>query len=146
MSKVVVVTGGTRGIGRGLAKEFLAAGCKVAICGRTADAVDTAVEALGSSVVGVVADVTDEAGMQKLWDATTEAFGRVDIWVNNAGVSAPRAPFVQADLDEAAGLYRFTWKGAFLSTWKLVPPVKQIRVALRNRQSRKNWGKIGMSS
>lgn len=99
MSKVVVVTGGTRGIGRGLAKEFLSLGCQVAVCGRSAMAVDEVVSSLG--VVGVVADVTDEAGMRKLWDATLEAYGRVDVWINNAGVSAPRGPFAEADLEDA---------------------------------------------
>lgn len=96
---VVVITGGTRGIGRGLAKEFLARGCQVAVCGRTAGAVDDVVSALG--VLGVVADVTDEAGMQKLWDQTVDAYGPVDIWINNAGVSAPRMSFADADLSEA---------------------------------------------
>ncbi len=109
--KVVVVTGGTRGIGRGLAKEFLAQGCRVAICGRTAAAVDTAVAEFGHDVVGVVADVTDQAGMQKLWDQTVESFGRVDVWINNAGVSAPRQPFVATDLDDAWSAVEINLKG-----------------------------------
>lgn len=97
--KVVVVTGGTRGIGRGLVRELLARGCQVATCGRTAAAVDAAVA--GTPALGVVADVTDEAGMQKLWDETVAAFGRVDVWINNAGISAPRTPFAELDLDVA---------------------------------------------
>ncbi len=93
MTKVVVVTGGTRGIGRGLVEEFGKRGCRVATCGRTA--VDTA------DVLSLVADVTDEAGMQKLWDETVAAHGRVDIWINNAGISAPRKTFAELDLDVA---------------------------------------------
>ena len=91
--KVVVVTGGTRGIGAGLVKEFLARGCSVATCGRTA------VEVPGA--LSIVADVTDEPGMQKLWDETVAAHGRVDVWINNAGISAPRKPFHELDLDTA---------------------------------------------
>ncbi len=109
--KVVVVTGGTRGIGRGLAKELLAQGSRVAICGRTAAAVDKAVAELGSGVVGVVADVTDAAGMQKLWDHTVESFGRVDVWINNAGVSAPRKPFVDSEIDDAWSAIEINLKG-----------------------------------
>ena len=112
----VVVTGGTRGIGFGLAKELLAAGCQVAICGRTASAVDAAVGALGAGVVGVAADVTDEAGMQKLWDQAVEAFGSVDIWINNAGVSAPRVPFVDADVQQAWHAVEVNLKGVMTGT------------------------------
>jgi NAD(P)-dependent dehydrogenase (short-subunit alcohol dehydrogenase family) len=91
--KVVVVTGGTRGIGRGLVTEFLARGSRVATCGRTAADVGPA--------LGVVADVTSEADMQALWDATVAAYGRVDVWINNAGISAPRRTFPELDLDVA---------------------------------------------
>ena len=100
--KVVVVTGGTRGIGRGLVEAFLDRGCSVAFCGRSPASVDaTVAELQGRSVVGVVADVTDEAGMTKLWDAATATFGRVDVWVNNAGISAPRAPFHELPVSQA---------------------------------------------
>ena len=93
MTKVVVVTGGTRGIGRGLVSEFLARGCQVATCGRTGADVGAA--------LSIVADVTDEAGMQKLWDEAVAAYGRVDVWINNAGISAPRTSFAELDLDVA---------------------------------------------
>jgi NAD(P)-dependent dehydrogenase (short-subunit alcohol dehydrogenase family) len=94
----VVVTGGTRGIGLGLAKELLARGCNVAICGRSQESVDAALAALASDrATGVVADVTDEAAITALWDAAVAAFGSVDIWVNNAGISSSRAPIHEAD-------------------------------------------------
>jgi NAD(P)-dependent dehydrogenase (short-subunit alcohol dehydrogenase family) len=100
--KVVVVTGGTRGIGRGLLDAFLDRGCAVAFCGRSAASVDGALEDLtGRQVAGVVAEVADEAGMQKLWDETTAAFGRVDVWINNAGVSAPRLPLQELPVARA---------------------------------------------
>jgi NAD(P)-dependent dehydrogenase (short-subunit alcohol dehydrogenase family) len=97
--KVVVVTGGTRGIGRGLVEAFLDRGCAVALCGRSASSVDAALAGLrGRSVTGVVADVSDEAAMQKLWDEAVSTFGRVDVWINNAGVSAPRGQVQDLDL------------------------------------------------
>ncbi len=97
---VVVITGGTRGIGLGLAGELLKRGARVAICGRTQAAVDKAVEQLSEGgraeqVLGIPADVTRRADLQALWDATIERFGQVDVWVNNAGTSAPRRPFAE---------------------------------------------------
>jgi NAD(P)-dependent dehydrogenase (short-subunit alcohol dehydrogenase family) len=98
MSKTVVVTGGTRGIGLGLARELLARGCNVAICGRSQESVDGALAVLASDrATGVVADVTDETAVTALWDAATAAFGSVDIWVNNAGISSARKPIDEAD-------------------------------------------------
>jgi NAD(P)-dependent dehydrogenase (short-subunit alcohol dehydrogenase family) len=91
MSTVVVVTGGTRGIGHGLVKEFAARGARVVFCGRSHEAVAAAQQGFGSpDVHGVVADVTDREAVQRLWDAAVERFGRVDVWVNNAGMSPSR--------------------------------------------------------
>ncbi|MEU7282254.1 SDR family oxidoreductase [Streptomyces sp. NPDC045431] len=85
---VVVVTGGTRGIGQGLVRAFLARGCRVALCGRREG------EPPGppDRVLGRVADVTDRAQVQELWDAAYDRYGRVDVWINNAGAAAPRRP------------------------------------------------------
>ena len=92
--KVVVVTGSTRGIGHGLARAFLDRGCSVVVSGRTPSAVTAATDALGhpERLLGVPADVSSEPDQQALWDAAVERFGRVDVWVANAGVSAPRVP------------------------------------------------------
>lgn len=101
----VVVTGGTRGIGNGLADALLARGANVTITGRTGDAVDAAVEALGSAhdparVHGVAADVRDITALQGVWKETADRFGRVDAWVNNAGVSLPRKPIWELDAED----------------------------------------------
>ena len=86
----VVITGSTKGIGRGLAGEFAARGHKVMICGRSAETVDAAANdfsGLEGQVIGQVCDVTDPAQLQSLWDAAAEAFGSVDISINNAGLA-----------------------------------------------------------
>lgn len=82
MSKTVVITGGTKGIGLGLVHEFVRLGGNVVYCGRSK--VDVA------GAVGVIADVTDRAQLQRLWDTAIEHFGCVDIWINNAGMSPAR--------------------------------------------------------
>ena len=99
MSKVVVVTGGTRGIGLGLAREFLARGCRVVVCGRSQSSVDQGLAALaaGDRASGLVTDITDRASVQALWDHAVATFGRVDVWVNNAGISAPKRAIVDVD-------------------------------------------------
>ncbi|MBV1852634.1 SDR family oxidoreductase [Catellatospora tritici] len=89
MSKVVVVTGGTRGIGLGLVRELSARGAQVIFCGRSVDSVKRAQEQVPQAY-GVIADVTDREAVRRLWDAAVERHGRVDIWINNAGMSPAR--------------------------------------------------------
>lgn len=105
MSKTFVITGSTRGIGRGLARELMARGCRVAVSGRSPAGVENAVAQLGiefgiERVTGTACDVADPAGMRELWQAAAGVFGRVDAWVNNAGASAARKPlWEQSDED-----------------------------------------------
>lgn len=89
MSKVVVVTGGTRGIGLGLVRELVARGARVVYCGRSAGSVERAGEQVPQAY-GVAADVTDRAAVQHLWDAAVAKHGHVDVWINNAGRSTAR--------------------------------------------------------
>ncbi|WP_110241641.1 SDR family NAD(P)-dependent oxidoreductase [Nocardioides gilvus] len=98
--RVVVVTGGTRGIGLGLAREFLARGARVVICGRSAASVEAALTQLraGDRATGLPTDVSDRASVQALWDHAMATFGRVDVWVNNAGISTERVPLLATDM------------------------------------------------
>jgi NAD(P)-dependent dehydrogenase (short-subunit alcohol dehydrogenase family) len=94
-SKHIVITGSTRGIGHGLANSFLSRGCHVTISGRSEETVDKAVADLKSKyeaglVFGQACDVTVPEQVQSLWDRSVEQFGKVDIWVNNAGTSGER--------------------------------------------------------
>ena len=86
-SQSVVVTGSSRGIGFGYAREFVDRGHRVTISGRTASDVDAAVEKLGAPdrTAGQTCDVSDIDQVQSLWDLAVERFGRVDLWINNAG-------------------------------------------------------------
>jgi len=90
--KTIVITGSTRGIGLGLATEFLKRECRVVINGRSQSAVDQAVKDLAGRcppdrVWGQPGDVTDYDHVQQLWDTARSHFGAIDIWINNAGVS-----------------------------------------------------------
>jgi len=86
--KVVVITDGNQGIGKGIAQAFAAEGARLAICARNAGKLSaTAAElrASGADVLDQPTDVTDEAAVESLFAAVKERFGRVDILVNNAG-------------------------------------------------------------
>jgi len=93
--KVVVVTGGSRGVGRGITEAFLAAGADVAICGRSQPAVDELPMAGGRRATFFVADVRDAEAAASVLTSTALQFGRVDVLVNNAGGS-PSVPAADA--------------------------------------------------
>lgn len=98
MGKIVVITGSTRGIGLGLAREFLKRECSVVISSRSPDAVAQTVADLGKEfdaarVFGCACDVSEYGQVQALWDAAQQKFGRIDIWINNAGIGHPDIPF-----------------------------------------------------
>jgi 3-oxoacyl-[acyl-carrier protein] reductase len=84
-----IVTGGSRGIGRETARQFLEEGARVTICGRTAETVnrtrDELAKATGGEIQAVVADMTNEADIARLVEAAKQRYGTVDILVNNAG-------------------------------------------------------------
>lgn len=86
----VVITGSTKGIGRGLAREFAGRGSNVVISGRSQQALDEAVAAIGDvpgQIVRQVCEVSDRTQLQALWDTAVEHLGSVDIWINNAGLA-----------------------------------------------------------
>jgi NAD(P)-dependent dehydrogenase (short-subunit alcohol dehydrogenase family) len=102
MSKSIVITGSTRGIGYGLADAFLARGCRVMISGRQQPVVDQAAAALAQKhaaerVAGHACEVSVYSQIQALWDAAQTRFGRVDIWINNAGIANLLTPFWELD-------------------------------------------------
>lgn len=103
MSRVTIVTGGSRGIGAATCRRLAAAGHDVAVGYRrdvaAAEAVVADVRAAGRSAVAFAVETTDAASVQALFDRTAAALGPVTGLVNNAGVSSRIGPFV--DLDEA---------------------------------------------
>ncbi|MCF6471405.1 SDR family oxidoreductase [Nonomuraea sp. MG754425] len=86
----IVVTGGTRGLGLGLARALVERGHQVVVCGTDPERVRATGDLPG--LVAEVADVTDRDQLQSLWERAAGTYGRVDVWINNAGVSHTREP------------------------------------------------------
>ena len=99
--KVAIVTGGTKGLGYGIAMKLAAAGAKVVITSRhqeDCDAVAQEIRDLGGQAAGIKTDVQVVSEIQNLIDKTVEIFGRLDIMVNNAGVAVTKR---MTDMTEA---------------------------------------------
>jgi len=120
-NRVALITGGTRGLGLGIAQQLAADGFDLAINGRRdADAVASVVaelEGQGTKVVYCQADVADAADRQHMLDQIRDAFGRLDVLVNNAGVAPnERADILDATEASFERLLRINLQGPYFLT------------------------------
>jgi uncharacterized oxidoreductase len=90
MKQVVLVTGGTSGIGPGLAEAFMSQGASVAVCGRSEAALDRFSRA-NPDALAIQADVTDSEARIAMLEAVAERFGGLDVLINNAGTFVERS-------------------------------------------------------
>jgi len=102
-NQIIVITGGSSGLGKGLAKLLVSKGYKVVTCARDNEELDKAAHETGATPF--VADVTKEGDMQALADFAVSSFGRIDVWINNAGIWMPHAPFTEMDMDKIKSLF-----------------------------------------
>jgi NAD(P)-dependent dehydrogenase (short-subunit alcohol dehydrogenase family) len=100
--RVAVVTGASRGLGAGMAARFASRGLGLGLCARHEPERPAAVQGSGGDgrVVTAPVDVTDAAAVVRFCGEVVERLGRIDLWVNNAGLLAPIAPLREADPDE----------------------------------------------
>lgn len=113
--KTVIVTGSARGIGRAIAEQFAGLNANVVISDLDEETVERAVGEIGGTTVGFKADVTKAADIDGLFKKTVERFGRVDIVVNNAGITRDSVMIRMAEKDWDMVL-DINLKGAFLVT------------------------------
>ena len=128
--QIVLITGGTRGLGLLLAREFVAHGCSVAICARDAGELDRAradLEARGGTVLAVRCDVGIPEDVERLIAQVTERFGRIDVLVNNAGIIqvGPLEAMTLADFEQALDVMY----------WGVVRPTLAVLPSMRARGS-----------
>ena len=117
--KTIVITGSTRGLGEGLAKEFLLLGHTVVINGRSEEKTNQAVaelQKLSPSVIGVAGSVSIEETHLKLIRQSTASFGHIDVWINNAGIPQTFKEFREIGSDEIQSIINTNIAGLLMGT------------------------------
>ncbi|MGW4675475.1 SDR family oxidoreductase [Streptomyces sp. NPDC004324] len=122
--KKIVITGGSSGIGLATARLFADGGAHVLITGRTASALDTALEQLGSKAIAVRSDATSLKDIRVLADAVQERFGTVDALFVNAGVTAS-APFGSTTEEIYDEVFGVNTKGPYFTVQALAPLLRE---------------------
>lgn len=125
--KVVIITGGSRGLGLAMAREFARADANVVLCARDAAELERAEQELrqhGARVTAIPCDVTSREKVQGLVSQVMERFGRVDVLVNNAGIMevGPVESMTVADFEEAARVHYFA---PLYTALEVLPIMKQ---------------------
>ena len=126
--KVAIVTGAAQGIGAVYARALAAAGAALSVCDLSdPKPVVDAIVAAGGRAIGTVVDVTDAAAVAGLVRATAQAFGGIDILVNNAALfgGLARRPFVEIPSDEWDRVMAINTRGVFECTKAVVPAMRE---------------------
>ena len=121
--KTAVITGASRGIGKGVALRFAAEGANIVLAARTKKALETLEEELstsGAKVLSVAGDITDLNDLENLRNTAVKRFGTVDILVNNAGVSVEK-PFLELTPEEWEYIHKVNLTGTMLCTRTFLP-------------------------
>jgi NAD(P)-dependent dehydrogenase (short-subunit alcohol dehydrogenase family) len=122
-----VVTGGAQGIGRAIAQRLLASGARVRIWDRDEKLLAGAVDALGAAASGDAIDITDPAAVARATKSALEAYGRVDVLVNNAGIAGLNAPTVDYPIEEWERVLRVNLTSQFLCCRAVAPHMMKQR-------------------
>ncbi|MGH9259125.1 MAG: SDR family oxidoreductase, partial [Acidimicrobiales bacterium] len=116
--RVAVVTGASRGLGAGMAQRFAEVGMRLGLCARTEPAPPASAD--GDRVVTAAVDVTDAAALDWFSAEVVDRFGRIDLWINNAGEN--RAGLIhEATYDELRSDVEINLLGAIFMTRRVLP-------------------------
>lgn len=126
-NKTVLVTGGSKGIGKAIAMAFVEEGANVIICGRGEEALNETsaeIEKMGGSVLAVQADLTKQADVDYLISTAVDWYKTIDILVNNAGIASGFDDFESLDIDQWQHLFDVNLFGAVRVTKAVIPYMK----------------------
>ena len=125
--KVAIITGATSGMGRESAKLFAAEGAKVVVTGRNeerAKAVVDDIKAAGNEAIYVIADMANLDDVQKIFDATMDEYGTVDVLFNNAGMLS-MSPLMELSIEEWNNVFTVNVTSALRLTQLVAPVMKE---------------------
>ncbi|MBV9080532.1 MAG: SDR family NAD(P)-dependent oxidoreductase [Elusimicrobia bacterium] len=120
----IAITGASSGIGEELAFQFAARGCAVALAARRGDLLERHADAIGKKggrASAVPADVTKRADVERLMERTFSEFGRLDISVNNAGISPGKGPLVDVSERDVRATFETNLMGYVYGVWAAAP-------------------------
>ncbi len=122
-NKATIVTGGANGIGKEISRKFLNEGAKVLIVDLFDDALKAVEKELSplGEVITCQADVTKEKDVKKYVDAAMDAFGTIDVFVNNAGIEGKVAPIQDQKVEDFENVFNVNVKGVFMGLQHVLP-------------------------
>ena len=109
----VLITGASRGIGEAAARAFAKAGAKVMLAARSTTEIERIAAEIGGRAQAIACDVADFSQVKAAVEATVAAFGRLDVFIGNAGVIGPLGPLEEADPEEWGQVIDINLKGVF---------------------------------
>ena len=122
--KTVMITGASRGIGAAAAREFAAAGANVALLARSQEAIADLQGEIGDAAIAIPCNVARYTEMSSAVQTTLQAFGRLDVLINNAGVVEPIARIADMDPDGWGQVIDINLKGVFNGIHAALPALK----------------------
>jgi NAD(P)-dependent dehydrogenase (short-subunit alcohol dehydrogenase family) len=155
--RVVLITGGSRGLGKALVKAFAAEGARVVIAARNPETLEAArreIAESGGTVLALAADMTQPADISRVVDSAIERFGRIDVLINNGGTlgPTPRPALLDTDSDAMLETFRVNTVGPLRVTQAVLPHMlEQGRGLVINvtsdasRGAYPEWGAYGAS-
>jgi len=152
--KVVMISGGSKGLGAALAQRFSAEGAAVSICGRGSWALNALAEELrsnGSNVLATTIDISLESDVAAWVQATRDHFGKVDALINNASLLGPRSAIESYPLNAWRSVVDVNLTGAFLCARETIPALRETKGAMIHVSSgvgdhgRPYWGAYSAS-
>jgi len=118
-NKVALITGSARGLGKAIAERYAALGADIVINyskdKASADEVVSNIKAMGANVIAVQADVSKVPDIKKLFEEATNAFGKIDIIVANAGIEMVETPVTEFTEEQFDRLFSINTKGAYFT-------------------------------
>jgi meso-butanediol dehydrogenase/(S,S)-butanediol dehydrogenase/diacetyl reductase len=133
--KIIFLTGGSKGIGFECAKKYVEAGAKVAIIANDRESVCASIKELGEENIGIVADVSSAADMERAIKETLARYDRIDVIHNNAGIAGASKPLHDTEEEEWQSLFDINLKGIFYTAKYGLSALKKSQGCILNTSS-----------